>query len=145
MTMSSTRLALPPVETVALITVRQLQAFDHEFDRVTTRFRISNKTLRIISQRPLLTQSFREEYFSELARLGYSAFSHGDHVAIIISAAVGGWVRISSDRIEAEMGAIIGQDPAVIANILDTLERSQRSAAKAKQLRKSRKKADRDE
>ena len=101
--------AAPPARIVAILLVVARQRFDEENGRRTTRYRISNKTVRRIANRPRLSAAFVDEIFVELGRLGYYAFSFEDYVAIIDSLAVRGWVRISAKRLEPELDAVFAE------------------------------------
>jgi hypothetical protein len=99
---------------VAMLTIFLVVAYDQEKSKTTTRARISQATLRVISERKRLHGSFIDEWMDELADLGWSAFPVGDHFAIIRTDTVDGWVRISTKRIRSILTRIsIGDDAAL--------------------------------
>jgi hypothetical protein len=90
----------PSAPQVAILTVHLISAYDSEKDKVTTRARISAKTLRRISLRSVLREAFIQEWTDALGRLGWAAFPIGDHFALIQAKAITGWPRIASSRID---------------------------------------------
>ncbi len=103
----------PPAE-VAILTVYLVIAYDQEKQKTTTRARISQATLRIISERKRLHAAFIDEWIDELADLGWSVFQVGDHFALIQTEAVDGWVRISTKRIRPILQRLsIGDETAL--------------------------------
>ena len=87
-----------PYET-ARLTIHLVKAFDEEHERKTTRFRLSQKTLRLIALRSSLRDVFIEEWRDELAGLAWAAFRIDDNFGLIERGTVNGWTRIGSARI----------------------------------------------
>jgi hypothetical protein len=99
---------------VAMLTIFLIVAYNQEKSKTTTRVRISQATLRVISERKRLRGSFVEEWIDELADFGWSAFRVGDHFALILTETVEGWVRIGTKRIRSTLLRIsIGDDEAL--------------------------------
>ena len=91
---------------VAMLTIFLVTEYDNEKGKKTTRTRISQTTLRVISDRQRLRASLIEDWIDELSNLGWSAFPVGDNFAIIQTEAVEGWVRISAKRIRPTLRRI---------------------------------------
>ena len=79
-----------PYET-ARLTIHLVKAFDEEHERKTTRFRLSQKTLRLIALRSSLRDVFIEEWRDELAGLAWAAFRIDDNFGLIERGTVNGW------------------------------------------------------
>jgi hypothetical protein len=118
----STR-AAPTAQTVALLVIALRMAFDEEFDRKTTRFRISRKTLRKLADRPWLSETFRSDLIEELARLKYCAFEIEDYLAVIDFAAVLGWVRMSPNKIERPLADVHAGNKRTLGKLAVDAER----------------------
>ncbi len=99
---------------VAMLTIFLFKEYDRDKGKNTSRARISQATLRVLSERQRLRASFVEDWIDELSSLGWSAFPVGDNFAIIETNTVTGWARISAKRLKSVMMRIsIGDDSAM--------------------------------
>ena len=107
---------LHPTE-VAELVVYLSRAYDDEKGTETTRYRISADTLRRISGRASLRDSFLDDWESEMCHLGWSVLRVGDHFGLIHTKAISGWHRVSSRRISTEIDKIRQGDQSVMNKI----------------------------
>lgn len=105
-----------PAET-ALLTVYLIHAYAREKAKEVTRARISRKTLRILAVRKPLRQPFIDDWVTELADLGWSAWEDGDNFALLRTDTIEGWARISARRISDTMERVRNGDPDVFDEI----------------------------
>jgi hypothetical protein len=97
---------LPSAADVAVLTVHLAYRYADEKHTNLTRFRVSNRSLRKIAGRSHLREAFLEEWAAALAEMGWMVIWHGDNNALIRTAAIDGWARISSKRIAADLDGI---------------------------------------
>src|SRR5947208_1853776 len=90
---------LPSIAEVAKLTIYLVCEYDQEKASETTRFRISRRTLRKISGRVALRDSFLDEWKSALYARGWTVVEVEDHYGLIRTASIEGWPRIGSKRI----------------------------------------------
>jgi hypothetical protein len=99
---------------VAMLTIFLIIAYDQEKSKTTTRARISQATLRIISERKRLHHGFIDDWIDAMADFGWSVFPVADHFAVIQTDTVDGWVRIGTKRIRPMLQRLsIGDDTAL--------------------------------
>ncbi len=115
----------PNATEVAKLTVYLVVAYDKEKSKNTSRFRISSKTLRIISGRAVLRDAFVEEWEDALYDLGWSMLRVGDCFALIRTNTIDDWSRIGSDRIRAVIDRARDDDPEVWDEIGGKVEPSE--------------------
>jgi hypothetical protein len=112
---------LPSASETALLTVHLIMRYDDEKGKKTTRARISAKTLRILSSRAHLRESFCEDWIDELGVLGWTAFPIGDHFALILSQTIADWPRLGATRIRDTLHRVRQNDQSVFEGILDAI------------------------
>lgn len=109
----------------ALLVLFLIKSYDDEKERTTTRARISTKTLRRISFRARLRDSFIDDWTDALAELGWGAFQFDDHFALVQLSSVDGWPRIAATRLKDTLQRLKSYKADVFSEILDTLGESE--------------------
>ncbi len=108
---------LPDAFEVAKLTVYLGHAYDSEKKTETTRFRISATTLRSISLRTRLRDTFITEWQDALSYEGWAVFPVGEHFGLIRTNVIAGWRRISSRRIAEKVKRLSGGDQSVMTEV----------------------------
>lgn len=90
-------------EQTALLLELMRQRREEEAGRTTTRYRISSATLRRISGRLRLRDTFLDELTDAMAELGWVIIPLGDNFGVLNGGAVEAWPRIASRRIRREL------------------------------------------
>jgi hypothetical protein len=88
----------PTAYEAAILTVHLVALYDKETGKKSSRFRLSLKTLRLITLRGPLRDAFLDDWRGELDNLGWTAIPVDDHFAIIEKSAIDGWPRIGANR-----------------------------------------------
>jgi hypothetical protein len=107
----------PTAYETAILTIYLVKLFDKEHGRKTSRFRLSERTLRTISMRSSLRGSFLDDWIDELGLLGWSAFALDDYFAFIERETVNSWARIGSARIANVLRRLHSGEPEVLDEI----------------------------
>ncbi|HWW15387.1 MAG TPA: hypothetical protein VN310_12060 [Candidatus Dormibacteraeota bacterium] len=119
---------------VAKLTVYLAHAYDTEKDTETTRFRISSTTLRNISLRTRLRDTFIIEWQDALSYEGWAVFPIGEHFGLIRTNVIAGWRRISSRRVADKVEGLRAGDQSVMTEISSDLGHGRRKRAKRKRV-----------
>jgi len=96
-----------------------VKKYDELKGKHTTRARISTKTLRILSGRAYLRDTFCDAWRDQLSVLGWTAFPVGDHYALIRLATIDDWPRIGAARIRKIIQRICEGDQKVFDEIAE--------------------------
>jgi hypothetical protein len=96
---------LRPYEIMILILI-SIKRYADERGRDITRLRLSSSALRRITGRQRLHDSILNDVIEQLGLHGWTAFPIRDGLALIQSAAVDGWTKMSARRVGAELRAI---------------------------------------
>lgn len=112
---------LPTPFEVAILTIELVRAYDMEYGRNSSRFRITSKTLRRVSNRGRFRDAFLDDWIDALALLGWAVIRIDDDFALIKSDTVAGWTRIASSRIDSLIRSVHDQEPGVLDDIIDEL------------------------
>jgi hypothetical protein len=91
-----------PIATAKLLLINA-KLYERERDRDITRYRFSIPTLRTISGRLALRESFLSDLDNELADLGWLFIRLGAEFAIMNLAKTDSWVKLGSNRL-SKMG-----------------------------------------
>lgn len=110
-----------PAETATLV-VHLVTEYAREKGKATTRARISQQTLRLISSRTQLRHRFKEDWSEALELIGWLSIPVGDNFAIIQTDTTDGWPRLGSKRIAETLKRVHRGDVSVIAEIEEALE-----------------------
>jgi hypothetical protein len=101
----------------AILTVYAIKRHDAEKGKTTSRARFSTGSIRRLSGRERLRPEFLDEWFDELATLGWIGFPAGDAFGLIEAKAVDGWLRIGTKRLHPDLLRIAIGDDDVWAEI----------------------------
>ncbi|MGU3557954.1 hypothetical protein [Methylobacterium radiotolerans] len=110
-----------PSETATLV-VHLISEYAREKAKATTRARISQQTLRLISSRTHLRSRFKDDWAEAMELIGWLSIPVGDNFAIIKTDTTDGWPRIGSKRIAEVLKRVHRGDVGIIAEIEEGLE-----------------------
>ncbi len=105
----------------ALMILRLHQTHGEDSGRDLSRFRISRRTLTLISGRAQLRQSHIDETGYALRDFGWVMFEHGEHLCLLRMDRIDNWQRVASKRIRREVHQATNPDEAFD---FEALERS---------------------
>jgi hypothetical protein len=92
--------ARPDPEEVAFLTVENVDRYEDEKGKAVSRLRMAMNTLRAISMRETIRDSFVEEWSDELQRLGWIVFRRREDFLLVKVEKADNWTKIASKRVK---------------------------------------------
>lgn len=87
------------LETIAKLILINGKLYEQEREKEISRYRFSAQTLRKISGRKVIRQSFLDDLQDELAEIGWYLIRFENEYAVIDINKISSWVKLSSKRL----------------------------------------------